>query len=166
MRSRPVANVTSQQLGITPRPVGTTVTRDLGTRTSDKIQAIQKRDGKMACQRVVLSRTGATGVDLVQIDDDVEETQPLISLPNTTANSHTKISVHAPKSREEKITVILHKAAQPLYSFSGDNGTEDPIIVKKDQRAIRPTRKRKALEAPPNLNAATNVESTSRVRRI
>lgn len=92
---------------------------------------------------------------MVQVDDDVEEIQPIISLPSTTANSHTKISVHAPKSREEKITVILHKAAQPLYSFSGDNGTEDPIIVKKDQRAIRPIRKRKALEAPPNLNAAT-----------
>lgn len=141
-KSRLIAKVTSQQLATIPEQIGSMVARGLGTQNSGKIPAIQKRDGKMAFRRVVLSRNGASSVDLVQVDDDIEETQPIVSLPSAIASSHIKVSVYAPKSREEKTTVILHKAAQPWYVFSADSGTDGPIIVKKDQRAIRQTRKK------------------------
>jgi len=158
-KSWPIANA-SQQLATIPEQIGSMVARGLGTQSSGKIQAIQDRDGKMAFQRVVLSRHGASSVDLVQVDDDIEETQPIVSLPSTIASSHIKVSVHAPKSREEKTTVILHEAAQPWYSFSADSGTGGPIIVKKDQRAIRPTRKRKVLEASKLDNTSKNQRLT------
>lgn len=77
------------------------------------------------------------------MDNDIKETQPIVSLPRTAANDHVKASVHIPASREDKITVILHGAAQPWYSLSADRRTGGPVIVKKDQKALRPTRKRK-----------------------
>jgi len=55
----------------------------------------------------------------------------------------TKVSVHAPSSQDGNLAIILNTTAQPMYDLSGSNSAEGSTVVKKDQRALVRSKKRK-----------------------
>jgi hypothetical protein len=112
------------------------------------MQLGQNSQGDTTFQRLDISRNGPAGVDLVEVDGNVEYRQPILSLPKSEANEDLRVSIQPSTSRDEKITIILHKAAQPWYSLSNRGGEDFPRIVKKDRRAIRPARKRMLSDVP------------------
>lgn len=91
--------------------VGTINVQQLASLNSGNIQIGRNAEGSNTFQRIVFSRSGAAGVDLVQVDSNVEERQPILSLPKSEGNNQLRVSIHAPESKDEKVTIILHKAA-------------------------------------------------------
>jgi hypothetical protein len=67
--------------------------------------------------------------------EGVEETQPLLSLPRWEGLDAVSVGVHA-CSRDEKIRIVLNKAAQPSYSLDEPAEVKFPAVIKKDARAL------------------------------
>lgn len=80
---------------------------------------------------------------LVHRTEGVAESQALLSLPAYDDINHVKVSLRLPKTRrEDKITIILNKTAKPYYTLSKSANEAGPAVIRKDIRAVAPTRKR------------------------
>jgi hypothetical protein len=67
----------------------------------------------------------------------IEGGQTLLSLPAWDDIRNVSVSVRMPsRTREDKITIILNKTAQPFYTLSRAGGQTAPAVVRKDIRAI------------------------------
>jgi len=83
-------------------------------------------------------------VQVLRRSEEGETAQSLVSLPNWHGIEGASVNIHAPKTQEEKISIILNKVAQPQYNLSDPTDTHSPAIVRKDIRALEPLRKRNA----------------------
>jgi hypothetical protein len=82
-------------------------------------------------------------VELVRNSGDLEEVQPLLSIPAWRDVENVKVSVRLPTmTREDKITVILNKTAKPYYTLSNIAEEAMPAVIQKDVRALQNSRKR------------------------
>jgi hypothetical protein len=81
-------------------------------------------------------------VQVLRRSEGGETAQPLVSLPNWHGTEDASFNVHAPKTREGKIGIILNKVAQPWYSLSDPADVHLPALVQKDVRALGLLRKR------------------------
>jgi hypothetical protein len=82
---------------------------------------------------------GATNRDIkiVHRSHGVEAEQSLLSLPAWKDVKNISVSVRMPsKTREDKVTIILNKTAQPYYSIGHNGEHAPPAVVRKDIRAI------------------------------
>jgi hypothetical protein len=138
----------SEEIIVSTQHIGVISMQQVGSLNSGHMQLGQNSQGDTTFQRLDISRNGPAGVDLVEVDGNVEYRQPILSLPKSEANEHLRVSIQPSTSRDEKITIILHKAAQPWYSLSNRGGEDFPRIVKKDRRAIRPAKKRMLSDVP------------------
>ncbi|OAL52436.1 hypothetical protein IQ07DRAFT_598053 [Pyrenochaeta sp. DS3sAY3a] len=67
--------------------------------------------------------------------------QPLLSLPAWDDVKHISISLRMPtERRQEKITVVLNKTAQPSYVFGSASKQTAPAVVRKDVRVLQDAR--------------------------
>ncbi|ORY10382.1 hypothetical protein BCR34DRAFT_566803 [Clohesyomyces aquaticus] len=82
-------------------------------------------------------------VKLVHSEGNVEEEQSLLSLPSWEDIKNVSVSMRMPDAkRDDKVTFITNKTAQPFY-FLGDGGKHtSPTVVRKNIRAIRKVEKR------------------------
>jgi hypothetical protein len=104
---------------------------------------------------VLSSSRSKREIQVIQRSEGVEEAQPLVSLPNWEGIDDINISITTPSTRDERVKIILNKAAKPWYSLSDSPDVNLPAIVQKDTRALVPSRKRNAKgqllsEAPGN----------------
>ena len=77
-RSWSADDLISQQIVASTQQVGT-IKVQLASLNSGNIQLGQSTEGSNTFQRIVFSRSGAAGVDLVQVDGNVQERQPILS---------------------------------------------------------------------------------------
>jgi hypothetical protein len=90
-----------------------------------------------ASQMVFSNKKSHREVQVVrQTVDGREEIQPVLSLPNWSHLDTMRVEVHGPTSRNDKINIVLHKAAQPWYSLSDPVDENLPALVQKDPRAL------------------------------
>jgi hypothetical protein len=76
-------------------------------------------------------------IKLVHSADGRNHEQSLLSLPAWSDRKSISASMRMPsRAREEKITIILNKAAQPFYVLGHGSGQTAPAIIRKDIRAI------------------------------
>jgi hypothetical protein len=97
-------------------------------------------------------RRGVAGrnLHLVHRTDGVVESQALLSLPAYDDINHVDVSVQLPTTtREDKITIILNKTAQPYYTLSKLADEAAPSVIRKDIRAVAPSRKRLLYSVSP-----------------
>jgi hypothetical protein len=63
--------------------------------------------------------------------------QSLLSLPAWSDVQNISASVRLPsRSRDERITIVLNKVAEPFYTFGRGTGPTAPSIVRKDVKAL------------------------------
>jgi hypothetical protein len=76
-------------------------------------------------------------VKLVHSDGGVEEEQSLLSLPDWSDIKYVSVSMRMPDAkRQDKVTFILNKTAQPFYVLGSGAQQTAPTVLKKDVRAI------------------------------
>jgi hypothetical protein len=85
-----------------------------------------------------LAFTSNRSVTLVHCTNNgVEEEQSLLSLPAWNDVKSVSPSIRMPsKTREDKVTIILNKTAQPFYTIGNGGEHTPPAVVRKDIRAI------------------------------
>lgn len=99
---------------------------------------------KSALHKVVFSKYRSQHeIQIMNRSEGVEEVQSLVSLPDWLGIDNTHVSIHAPTTREERIKIVLNKAAQPWYNLSEDLDINLPAVVRKDTRALGRPQKRK-----------------------
>lgn len=67
-----------------------------------------------------------------------QEVLSLTALPNWPSIKDANLTVKMPMNREEKVKIILNKAAKRWYSLSDPADEQLPAIVHRDQRSLRP----------------------------
>jgi hypothetical protein len=76
-------------------------------------------------------------IKLVHCTGEVEKEQSLLSLPAWNDVKNISVSMRMPsRRREDKVTIILNKTAQPFYVLGNGGGHTPPMVVRKDIRAI------------------------------
>lgn len=76
-------------------------------------------------------------IKIVHRSHGVEAEQSLLSLPALKDVKNISVSVRMPsKTRQDKVTIILNKTAQPYYSIGHSGEHALPTVVRKDIRAI------------------------------
>lgn len=94
-----------------------------------------------------LAFTSNRSVTLVhRTDNGVEEEQSLLSLPAWNDVKSISPSIRMPSNtREDKVTIILNKTAQPFYTIGNGGEHTPPAVVRKDIRAIAKPRIKKSV---------------------
>ncbi|RYP77714.1 hypothetical protein DL769_003334 [Monosporascus sp. CRB-8-3] len=115
---------------------------------SGQVRLHRNSQGDQSFQRLEVSFAEPlhSGVSLTRVSNSAEQIQPILSLPNTDAARHLNVSAYMPRSRDEKIKIILNKASQPWGGFSSPVDTQFPAVAVKDRRAVRQSTERHLLE--------------------
>lgn len=81
-------------------------------------------------------RRAGMQISLVCQEEQLKTSQPILCLPNWRSARGVDVNVKVPSSREEKLKIIINKAAQPTYTMANENDTNLPAVVFKDQRIL------------------------------
>jgi hypothetical protein len=76
-------------------------------------------------------------IKLVHSTGEVKREQSLLSLPSWNDVKNISVSMRMPsRRRDDKVTIILNKTAQPFYVLCNGGKHTPPAVVRKDIRAI------------------------------
>ncbi|RYP48519.1 hypothetical protein DL768_005598 [Monosporascus sp. mg162] len=106
---------------------------------SGQVRLHRDSQGDQSFQRLEVSFAEPlhSGVSLTRVSNGAEQIQPILSLPNRDATRHLNVSAHIPRSRDEKIKIVLNKASHPWCGLSNPVDTQFPEVAVKDRRAVR-----------------------------
>jgi len=106
--------------------------------SSNQITGHMSATHKVAVSSIIRRGVGNVHRE-VQVTNQAGGVQHLLSLPNWNGIDNITINVRAPIDRDERIRIILNKAAKPWYSLSEPENVNLPAIVQKDVRALAPS---------------------------
>jgi hypothetical protein len=92
------------------------------------------------------SQCADRSVEIVERSAGVERRQHIVSLPRWAHVEDTEISVRAPTTKDQRITIVLNKAAKPWYTLPYRQPQQHhlPALLRKDVRALGKAKKRVA----------------------
>ena len=102
-------------------------------------------DGPITYNLALSSSGSRRELEITRRSDATEETQPLVALPNWLDIDKIDVSVRAPAAGDNKIKMVLNKAAHPWYSLTDEQDIHLPAVVRKEIGALSPSRKRNAM---------------------